>query len=176
MAVAVLAVVVIAAGTYATASADLSEARGNSFTRADERALSQIREPLRVVVHLAPEDPRRGELERRALSKLRRVLRHVEVEYLAATAPGMFEQTREHYGEIWYDLGGRTSTSRATTADGVLETIYELAEIPPPAPSEEDVFRGHPLAEHPRYASALFYAAWPGTVVGAALLTQWRRQ
>jgi hypothetical protein len=176
MAVAGLAVTALIAGSFATASADLSEARGNSFTRADERALRQIRAPLRMVVHLAPEDPRRGELERRALSKLRRVLPRAEVEYVAATTTGMFEQTREHYGEIWYDLGGRKLTSRATTADGVLESIYELADVPPPAQSEEDVFRGHPLATHPRYASALFYAAWPGTIVGAALFTQWRRQ
>ncbi len=41
--------------------------------RADERALAAIPGPLTIEVHLAPEDPRRSDLERRALSKLRRV-------------------------------------------------------------------------------------------------------
>ena len=29
-----------------------------------------------------------------------------------------------HYGEIWYELGGRQAMSRATTAEAALETIY----------------------------------------------------
>ena len=36
--------------------------------------------------------------------------------------------------------------SRATTAEGVLETIYDLAGVTPPVGRDDDVFRGHPLA------------------------------
>ena len=69
--------------------------------------------------------------------------------YVSATSTGLFEQTREDYGEIWYELGGRTAMSRATTAEGVLETIYDWPDVTPPAESEEAVFRGHPLAAQP---------------------------
>ena len=36
--------------------------------------------------------------------------------------------------------------SRVTTAEGVLETIYALAGVTPPAEDEDAIFRGHPLA------------------------------
>jgi hypothetical protein len=56
---------------------------------------------------------------------------HVQVQYVSATSIGLFEQTNAHYGEIWYDLGGKKEMSRITTAEGVLETIYSLAGIAP---------------------------------------------
>ena len=50
--------------------------------------------------------------------------------------------------------------SRATTAEGVLEAIYELAGIDAaPARSADDVFRGHPLAVPPRGRAAVFYGS-----------------
>ena len=51
----------------ARASWDLSENRRNSFSRADEAALRQIRQPLRMMVFLAPEDPRLSDLEQNVL-------------------------------------------------------------------------------------------------------------
>ena len=63
---------------------------------------------------------------------------------------------------------------RVTTAEGVLETIYDLAGIAPPAETE-NVFRGHPLAAPPKGAGLVFYGIWPGVVVAAALLTRRRR-
>ncbi len=97
----------ILACTFATASWDTSENRMNSFSEADEDALEHIQAPLRIEAHLAPEDPRRADLEQHALSKLRRVLPRTEIRYVSATSIGLFEQTSAHYGEIWYDLGGR---------------------------------------------------------------------
>src|SRR5438034_6328204 len=58
-AAAVAAVFVCA---LATPSWDTSENRSNSFARADEAALRQIRAPLSIEAHLAPEDPRRFDL------------------------------------------------------------------------------------------------------------------
>ena len=46
---------------------DLSENRRNSFLPADETALRQIREPLRITVILAPEDPRLTDFEQNVL-------------------------------------------------------------------------------------------------------------
>jgi hypothetical protein len=162
----------IFACTFATPSWDASESRANSLPEPDERALAQVHAPLRVEAHLAPEDPRRVDLERKALSKLRRVLPHVEVQYVSATSIGLFEQTRPHYGEIWYELGGRREMSRSTTAEGMLETIYDLAGVKPPVESDESIFRGHPLAVPPKGAATVFYGIWPALVVAGALFAR----
>jgi hypothetical protein len=156
-----------------TASWDTSEARANSFSRPDETTLARVPGPIRMEVHLAAEDPRRVDLEQRALSKLRRVRPDVQIRYTAATSTGLFEQTSEHYGEIWYELSDRKIISRTTTADGVLGSIYEVAGLSPPATTEEDIFRGHPLAAEPKGAAALFYGIWPAAVGVAAL---WNRR
>jgi len=174
-AVGAVAAAAIFASTFATASWDWSEARINSFSEADEAALERIQAPLRIEAHLAPEDPRRVDLERRALSKLRRVMPKLDVVYVSATSTGLFEQTAEHYGEILYDLGGRKTMSRLTTAEGVLETIYELAGIKPPAENEEDVFRGHPLPAPPKGAATVFYGIWPALVAAGGFFVR-RRQ
>src|SRR5262249_12961524 len=93
-----------AASALSTVGWDLSENRGNSFSRADEDALGRIGAPLRIEVHLAPEDPRRVDLERRVLARLRRALPRLRVDYVAATSIGLFEQTAPGYGEIWYEI------------------------------------------------------------------------
>jgi len=160
--------------TFVNVNWDLSENRMNSFPRADEDALLQIHEPLRIEAHLAAEDPRRLELERRALSKLRRVLPRVEVRYLANTTTGMFEQANQHYGEIWYELGGRRAMNRGTSAESVLEAIYSLAGMVPP-PESGEIFRGHPLAVPPRRAAAVFYGMWPAAIIAAGVFIR-RRQ
>jgi len=172
----VLAAVAIGACGLATPSWDNSESRSNSFPKADERALRRIHGPLRIDVHLAPEDGRRGELERRALSKLRRAMPKIEVRYLSSTSIGLFEQTGAGYGEIWYDLGGRRSMSRVTTAEGVLESIYSLANVTPPAENDASVFRGHPLAVTAKGAGTLFYGVWPGLFLAGGILVRRRFQ
>src|SRR5262249_38065901 len=58
VAVALTLAAVIWTGARFRQSWDLSEDRRNSFSPSDEAALSQIREPLRVTVFLAAEDPR----------------------------------------------------------------------------------------------------------------------
>jgi hypothetical protein len=171
---AMVGLVAIVAFAMLRPSWDFSESRANSFARADERALRQITVPLRIDAHLAPEDPRRFDLERHALRKLRRVLPDVEVRYVSATTIGLFEQTSPHYGEVWYELAGRRIMSRVTTAEGVLEAIYELSGVRP-REEGEDVYRGRPLAARPHYAAAAFYGAWPALVCAVALVFR-RRQ
>jgi hypothetical protein len=173
-AIGILAACGIFACTHLKSSWDTSEARSNSFSEADERALRQIRGPLRIEAHLAPEDPRRLDLEHRALSKLRRVIPDLEVRYVSETSIGLFEQTSAGYGEIWYDLGGRRTMSRVTTAEGVLETIYSLAGVAPPAEADEDLFRGHPLAVRAKAAGMMFYVVWPGVFLAGGILARRR--
>jgi ABC-type transport system involved in multi-copper enzyme maturation permease subunit len=169
-----LTVAAILASTLITPSWDTSENRANSFPRADERALAQIASPLNVEVHLAPEDPRRVDLDRRALSKLRRVMPHVHVKYVSATTIGLFEQTSPHYGEIWYELDGKRAMSRATTAESVLENVYALSGVTPRADSDDAEFRGHPLAAPPRGAGVIFYGIWPALVVAGGFFLKRR--
>ena len=152
-------------------SHDFSENRMNSFSIADERALREINSPLHIEVHLAPEDPRRADLDRRALSKLRRVLSNLQVDYVSSTSIGIFEQTNPNYGEIWYLMDGRKIVSRITTQEGVLESVYSVAGVPPPG-DDSDIFRGHPLAVPPRGAPFVFYGVWPILVVCVAFFFQ----
>ena len=160
-----LAALGIFLSTFASWSWDASENRYNSFPEADEQALRQIHDPLRIEVHLAPEDPRRVDLEQHALSKLRRVMPRVRIEYQSNTSIGLFEQSSAGYGEIWYSLGERRTMSRVTSAEGVLESIYSLAGIAPARGEDEDAYRGHPLAVAPKSAAAIFYFLWPAAIL-----------
>ena len=55
-------------------SVDVTEDRRNSFPLADQRLLATLECPLSVTVHLAPEDPRYVDLQRKVLSKLERAM------------------------------------------------------------------------------------------------------
>lgn len=143
------------------ASRDVSEDRRNSFPSADEAALRGIGKPLRVVVYLAAEDPRLTDLERGVIAKLRRVMPSVDVVYAASSRSGLFERPNEHYGEVYYELGGRRAMSRSTTEPIVLETIYQLAGRQPPTPAPDAAYPGYPLARSAPFAPWLFFLIWP---------------
>jgi hypothetical protein len=168
--VGLAAVLAVGAATTVTASWDASESRRNSFSEGEEGALGALQGDLHIVAHFAPEDPRRSDLEHNAFRKLRRALPRTRIEYVSATSTGLFEQTADKYGEIEYGLNGRTASSRAITAEGVLESVFSLAGVAPPAESDDAVFRGHPLAVKPRGAAAVFYGAWPLAVAVIAVL------
>ena len=148
-------------GSLVRTTWDLSENQRNSFPSADQVALRLIKQPLRITVYLAPEDPRLTDLERGIIGKLRVILPRVDVEYAAQSVSGLFEGQADHYGEVWYELGGRSVMSRSTTEPIVLETLYELSGIEPPTPSDEPGYSGYPLAARPRNAALIFYALWP---------------
>jgi len=145
----------------ARASWDLSENRRNSFSRADEAALRQINQPLRVTVVLAPEDPRLADYEQNVLRKLRRVLPQLDVDYVASGRTGLFEKPEDHYGEIWYEMGGQKIMERSTIEEVVLEQIYKLSGISAPQKLDDDAFSGYPLAARAHGAAWIFYAIWP---------------
>jgi ABC-type transport system involved in multi-copper enzyme maturation permease subunit len=163
-------------GSLSRASWDASENRRNSFSRADEVALRQIHEPLRITIYLAAEDPRLMDYERGILNKLRRILPRLEVDYAAQSRTGLFEGAEERYGEIWYELGGRKVMNRSTTEPIVVEQLYQLSGITAPVNSDEPVFPGYPLAAHPKGASLVFYALWPLSVTSVWGLARLRRR
>ena len=148
-------------GSLVRTTWDLSENRRNSFSISDEAALRQIKEPLRIMVYLAPEDPRLMDLERGIVGKLRVILPRVDVNYAAQSRSGLFESGEDRYGEVWYALGGRSVMSRSTTEAIVLEELYQLAGIQQPAASDEPGYPGYPLAARPRNAAWIFCALWP---------------
>jgi ABC-type transport system involved in multi-copper enzyme maturation permease subunit len=151
---------------------DVSEDRRNSFSAADERALSALHAPLRVTVNLAPEDPRLADLERGVLRKLRRTLQQVDVQYDAHGSTGLFARPGEHYGEVWYAVGGRQTMTRSTTEPIVLETVYGVAGITPPANDAAPTYSGYPLVARPLGAAAIFYLLWPCLILAMWLLTR----
>jgi ABC-type transport system involved in multi-copper enzyme maturation permease subunit len=145
---------------------DVSENRRNSFSAADEAALRQVDQPLKITVFLAPEDPRLTDFEQNVLRKLRRSLGRLDVEYAATSRSGHFETAAEdHYGEIWYELGGQTAVEPSTIEEVVLDQIYKLANVSSPDRSTDDGYPGYPLAVQPKYASAFFYLFWPLLVI-----------
>jgi hypothetical protein len=162
------------AASFVNPSWDISENERNSFDETDEALLEGIAVPLKITAYLAPEDPRRFDLERQVFAKLRRTMSKVSIEYISSSSTGLFEQAKEHYGEIWYDLGGKRIVGRSTTQDGVLDAIYELAGLQPPQEGEAG-HRGHPLAAQPAGAMPLFYIVWPLAVVGLGFFLQRRR-
>jgi hypothetical protein len=120
-------------------------------------------------MHLAPEDPRRADLERSVLRKLRRTVPSLRVHAVAQGSSGLFAADSA-YGEVWYAIAGRRAMSRSTTPAIVLETIYQLARIPVPTPAHAIAYPGYPLVVRDAIAPYLFYVVWPLLV-----LLAWRR-
>ncbi len=144
---------------------DLSENRRNSFSAQDEATLRQINQPLKITVFLSPEDPRLTDFEQNVLRRLRRTLGKLDVEYAASSRTGLFESGDDHYGEIWYELGGQEVVERSTIEEVVLDQIYQLAGLSTPERSADDGFPGYPLAVQPKRAAAIFYFVWPLLVI-----------
>jgi ABC-type transport system involved in multi-copper enzyme maturation permease subunit len=153
------------AGAGLRASADVSENRRNSFSAVDEARLRGISQPLKITIFLSPEDPRLTDFEQNVLRRLRRSLRHVDVDYAATSRTGLFESGDDHYGEIWYELGGQKIVDRSTIEEVVLEQIYKLAGMNAPERSTDDGFPGYPLAAQPKHAATIFYVLWPLIVI-----------
>jgi ABC-2 type transport system permease protein len=147
------------------ASWDKSENHRNSFSSVDEQLLKTIKSPLRITVYLSPEDPRLTDYEQNVLRKLRRVLPDLQVEYAAGTQTGLFENSGDHYGEIWYEMNGLKSMERSTIEEVVLDQIYSLANVSSPQRKGESDFPGYPLNAEPRHSALLFYLVWPVLVV-----------
>ncbi len=105
---------------------DVSENRRNSFSAADEATLRRIDQPLKITVFLSPEDPRLTDFEQNVLQKTAALLGKLEVEYAATSRTGLFESAEDHYGEIWYELGGQKAVERSTIEEVVLDQIYTL--------------------------------------------------
>jgi ABC-type transport system involved in multi-copper enzyme maturation permease subunit len=139
---------------------DVTEDRRNSFPAADQRALSALREPLVITVHLAPEDPRYVDLRRNVLSKLERVLPNVTTR-LVASQSFIGRSGDDSYGEVEYTYAGRIDKSRSTSHREILPLLYGLAGVPVPTPVAGADYPGYPLVAHATLVLPWFFGVLP---------------
>jgi hypothetical protein len=165
MACVAIAAAVIALSTQVALSVDVTEDRRNSFPAADQRALAELREPLIITVHLAPEDPRYVDLRRNVLAKLERAMPHISIRLAASGQSVIGSASDEAYGEIEYSYAGRSDRSRSTSPREILPLIYALAERPNPEPIAGQDYPGYPLLADGSPALAWFFGGLPLLIV-----------
>jgi len=158
---------VFAFATQIRTSLDLTEDRRNSFPAADQRALAELREPLLITVHLAPEDPRYVDLRRNVLAKLERVLPRVTIRLAAAGQSVVGSTSDDAYGEIEYSYGGRSAKTRSTSHREALPLLYGLAGKPIPTPVVGEDYPGYPLVTSGQAVLPWFFGAFPLLIVMA---------
>jgi ABC-2 type transport system permease protein len=128
--VLVLAALAVLLALRSAVSVDLSEDRRNSFSPADEQALRQMDQPLLITVHLAPGESRLRDLDRGLLSKLRRVVPNLDIQYAdTGRSTGTFgaASSDPKYGVVEFNYAGAHVESRSTSAAELLPLIHGLA-------------------------------------------------
>jgi len=163
----------LAAAAQARSSIDVTEDRRNSFPAADERALPQLRQPLIITVHLAPEDPRYVDLRRNVLSKLERALPNVTIRLAGAQQSVIGNAGDDAYGEAEYVYAGRAAISRSTSHREILPLLYGLAGMTPPSPEPGDDYPGYPLVTNAETTLFWFFGALPLSI---AIAWWWSRR
>jgi hypothetical protein len=137
--------------------------------------LQQIREPLRITVYLAPEDPRMMDFDRSILAKLRRTLPRTEVLNPEADQAAIFRTGEDpNYGLVIYEVGSRRAESRSTSPEEVLPLLWNLAGVPSPAADDPVAYPGYPLIVNSSLLPELvFYVVWPAlTILGWLLFSR----
>jgi ABC-2 type transport system permease protein len=181
MAISVLVVsltsLVIATAAQIRFYRDAAEDRRNSFAAADESLLRTIDSRLAIRVFLAPSDPRAYDLERSVLAKLRRTMPQVSIRYEDVNANPFLSGANDEYGNVFYSYDGRQAMSRSTSAEEVLNLVFQLAglvrkpeeQLAPPYP-------GYPLVVGSRPGEIVFYYLMPAAVLCCWALTArgWR--
>ena len=142
-------------------SRDVTEDRRNSFPAADARVLAKLSEPLRVSVHLAPEDPRFIDLQRNVLSKLARAMPDATIRLAAARQPIATGTGDESYGQIEFSYGARADVTRSTSPREILPLLYGLAQVPVPQPDLGGGYPGYPLTADAQVTLPFFFGALP---------------
>jgi ABC-2 type transport system permease protein len=164
--------VVLAAVAQPGYSRDVTQDRRNSFPAPDERTLATLSEPLRVVVHLAPEDPRFADLQRNVLAKLERAMPNATVRLAGARQPIATGTGDETYGQIEFAYGTRADATRSTSPRDILPLLYALAQVPVPRPDPGGGYAGYPLVADAWPALPLFFGALPLLIVLAWWLSR----
>lgn len=151
----------IVAASQVLLAIDVTEDRRNSFPVADEHMLSTLKEPLRVTVHLAPEDPRYVDVRRNVLTKLQRVMPDVQI--LLASGHQLYGSvpTDPDYGLLEFVYGSRSDNTRSTSPREILPLIYSLAGHAPPEPIPGAEYPGYPVVASGRPALLWYFVVLP---------------
>jgi len=144
-------------------SIDLTEDQRHSFSPAVRAALQQIKEPIRIEVYLAAEDPRFMDYDRSVLAKLKRVLPKTEIVNMEVNQAALFKTGEDpKYGLIVYQIGTRRAESRSTSPEEVLSLLGSLAAVPPAVGDDQTAYPGYPLViQSSHTAEFVFYILWP---------------
>ena len=149
---------------------DVTENRKHSFNPADVRALQQMKEPLKITIHLSKEDSRLYDLEREVLSKLRRIVPDLEVVFSDTQSTGLFGASEsDTYGLIEYEYAGKRCRSYSNSTLEILPLLHALAGHkvkPDPVPN----YTGHPLVADASSSKWWFYLLLPLLFLLAACL------
>jgi len=140
---------------------DVTENRKHSFNPADVRALQQMNKPLKITIHLAPEDGRLYDLEREVLAKLRRTVPNLEVVFANTQSTGLFGASEnDNYGLIEYEYADKHDMSYSNSSFEILPLLYALGGLkvtPDVIPS----YTGHPLVADASNSKWWFYLLLP---------------
>ncbi len=140
---------------------DMTENHKHSFNPADELLLKQMKERLKITVHLAKEDGRLYDLEQGILSKLRRILPDMKIVYADTGSTGLFGSPEDDtYGLIEYEYGGRKDQSYSNSPGEILPLLHALAAQKVPVVGVPQ-YRGHPLVADAAPAGWWFYVVLP---------------
>ncbi len=152
---------------------DVTENRKHSFNPADVRALRKMNQPLKITIHLAPEDSRLYDLEHEVLAKLRRVAPGLEVVYAKTQSTGLFGASEsDNYGLIEYEYAGKQDRSYSNSIYEILPLLHALAgqKVTPDAVPR---YSGRPLVADASNSKWWFYLVLPMIfLLGACLFRQ----
>ncbi len=138
---------------------DISEDSRNSFSPTDAEALSRMDKGLVINIHLTPEDSRARDYSFNVLSKLKRLVPGVTVQW--ADRIGLFAAANdERYGLIVYEYDGAVAESRSNSPGEILPLLYGLAGLKV-EPSIVPHYGGYPLMADVQSAYVIFYGLLP---------------
>ena len=151
---------------------DFSESRNNSFSRPDEIALSQIKKPLYIVVYLSPNDSRAVDFDKNILSKLKRTVPKLVVDYPNIKSADLFGGNEDpNYGLITYKYDNKEDKSYSTSENEVLQIIYNLTGKKVIA-EKSNPYPGYPIIMNTKSSAIWFYIFLPIFYILAWWLSQ----
>ena len=148
---------------------DVTESHKYSLNPADERALKQMTEVLKITVHLSREDGRLYDFEHGILGKLQRTMPNLKVVYVKTPSSGLFDAPEDgKYGLLEYEYAAEHAQSYSNNSREVLSLLYHMAGlkvVPDPVPD----YKGHPLVADTCYIQWWFYLLLPLLFLSAAI-------
>jgi len=122
-------IIIIASGLmYMPRYWDVTVNHKHSFNPADERALRNMQATLKITIRLSGQDSRLHDFDHEILSKLRRIVPHLEIVFAEPSSAGLFSASEsDTYGLITYEYEGMRDQSYSNSPAEILPLIHALA-------------------------------------------------